>query len=374
MRNTTTATAYLGMKLWSGGEIHFAPELLQGFGLHSTTGAGGYPNGEAQKSNFPYPKYHTSRLFLRQTFGFGGEHETLDSEAGQLGGKADVSRLTLQAGKFPVTDIFDDNAYARDPRKDFMNWSIWSAGAFDYAADKVGLTYGVVADFNQKHWALRGGYFLVDSEPNGSHFDMNVGRRGSYVIELENRFSLFGQPGKLRSIAWINSTFSGSYRETLDNPALNIDISQTRKGRIKYGYVFNIEQAISEDVGVFGRWSWNDGKNEIMAFTDIDASFSGGVSIRGARWGRADDRIGIGYAVNALSKDHRDFLAAGGMGILIGDGRLNYRMEQVLESYYSLALNKDASLAFDYQLLTNPSYNADRGPISIYAARLHWER
>ena len=168
--------------------------------------------------------------------------------------------------------LFRSNAYARDPRKDFMNWSIWSAGAFDYAADKVGLTYGVVADFNQKHWALRGGYFLVDSEPNGSHFDMNVGRRGSYVIELENRFSLFGQPGKLRSIAWINSTFSGSYRETLDNPALNIDISQTRKGRIKYGYVFNIEQAISEDVGVFGRWSWNDGKNEDRKSTRLNSS------------------------------------------------------------------------------------------------------
>ena len=373
-RNTMTATAYLGVRLWQGGEFYFAPELLQGFGLHDTTGAGGYANGEAQKSNFPYPHYHTSRLFLRHTFGFGGEQETLESGPNQMAGKVDVSRLTVQAGKFPVVDVFDGNAYARDPRKDFMNWSIWAAGAFDYAADKVGLGYGVVADFNQKHWALRAGYFLVDSESNGNNFDMNIGKRGSYVIELETRHTLFGRPGKLRTIGWINSTFSGSYRETLDNPALNLDIAQTRKGRIKYGYVFNVEQSVTDDVGLFGRWSWNDGRNEIMAFTDIDASLSGGVSIKGAKWGRENDKIGIGYAINALSRDHRDFLAAGGISVLIGDGRLNYKTERVLETYYSLAFHKEMSLTLDYQLLTNPAYNADRGPISIYAARLHWER
>ena len=138
--------------------------------------------------------------------------------------------------------------------------------------------------------------------------------------------------------------------------------------------MFNVEQAINEDIGLFGRWSWNDGKNEIMAFTDIDSSLSGGVSIKGTKWGRADDRIGIGYAINALSKDHRDFLAAGGIGILIGDGRLNYKTERVLETYYSLAMTKEASLTLDYQLLVNPAYNADRGPVSIYAARVHWER
>ena len=136
----------------------------------------------------------------------------------------------------------------------------------------------------------------------------------------------------------------------------------------------NVEQAVTDDIGLFGRWSWNDGKNEIMAFTDIDASLSGGFSIKGARWGREDDKIGIGYAINALSKDHRDFIAAGGLGVLIGDGRLNYSTERVIETYYSWAMNKDTSLTFDYQLLTNPAYNADRGPISIFAARLHWEK
>ncbi len=373
LQETWSNSLYLNARLWEGGEVYYNPELLQGFGLNDTVGAAGFPSGEAQKSNFPYPHYNTSRLFIRQTFGFGGEQEDLASGSTQLAEKVDVSRLTLQAGKFAVIDVFDGNAYAKDSRKDFMNWSIWAPGAFDYSADKVGLSYGATAELNQRQWALRGGYFLMQSVSNANSFDTNVFQRGTYVLELETRYSLFSQPGKLRTIAWLNSAFSGSYRETLDNPALNLDISQTRTGRIKYGYVINLEQALTDEVGLFGRWSWNDGKTEIMAFTDIDASLSAGLSIKGAKWGRPDDVIGIGGAINALSRDHRDFIAAGGLGILIGDGMLNYRRERILETYYAYALNKAFTLTADYQLITNPAYNADRGPVSIFSGRLHGE-
>ena len=364
---------YLNARLWEGGEIYYNPELLQGFGLNDTVGVAGFPNGEAQKSNFPYPHYNTSRLFLRQTFGFGGEQEELASGPGQLASKVDVSRLTVQAGKFAVLDVFDGNSYAKDTRKDFMNWSMWAPGAFDYSADKVGLTYGATAELNQKQWALRSGYFLMQSVSNANSFDTKVFERGTYALELETRFSLFNQPGKLRTIAWLNSAFSGSYRETLNNPAFNLDIAQTRTGRIKYGYVVSLEQALTDEVGVFGRWSWNDGKTEIMAFTDIDASLSLGASIKGTRWGRPDDVVGIGGAINALSRDHRDFIAAGGLGVLIGDGQLNYRRERILESYYAFALNKQLTLTGDYQLITNPAYNADRGPVHVFSGRLHGE-
>jgi high affinity Mn2+ porin len=192
-------------------------------------------------------------------------------------------------------------------------------------------------------------------------------------MELEERWKLFGRPGKLHIIPWINSVFAGSYRETLDDPALNLDIAQTRKSRIKYGYAISFEQEVADNIGVFGRWSWNDGHNEIMAFTDIDRSLSGGVSIKGAAWGRKNDTIGIGGAINGLSPDHRDFLAAGGLGPLIGDGALNYRTEQILESYYSYALLDTTWLTLDYQFINNPAYNADRGPVSIFSARLHAE-
>jgi high affinity Mn2+ porin len=370
---TWSNSLFLNVRLWEGGELYYNPELLQGFGLNDTVGVAGFPNGEAQKSNFPYPHYNTSRLFLRQTFGFGGEQEELASSPNQLASKVDVSRLTVQAGKFAVIDIFDGNAYAKDTRKDFLNWSMWAPGAFDYSADKVGLTYGATAEFNQKQWALRAGYFLIDGTSNSNNFDMRVFQRGEYVLELETRYSLFSQPGKLRSIAWLNSAFSGSYRETLNNPALNLDIAQTRAGRIKYGYVFNLEQALTDDIGLFGRWSWNDGKTEIMAFTDIDASLATGLSIKGTRWGRPDDVIGVGGAINALSKDHRDFIAAGGLGVLIGDGALNYRRERILETYYAYALNKHITLTADYQFITNPAYNADRGPVSVFSGRFHGE-
>ncbi len=370
---TWSNSLYLNAHLWDGGEVYFNPELLQGFGLSNTVGLGGFSNGEAQKSDFPAPHFNPSRLYLRQTFGFGGEQETLERGPNQLSGKADVSRLTVQVGKFAVLDVFDNNSYAKDPRKDFMNWSIWAPGAFDYAADRVGLTYGATAELNQKSWALRAGYFLMDAESNSNEFDMKLFRRGGYVAELEERYSLFGQPGKFRVIGWLNSAFSGSYRATLDNPLLNLDIAQTREGRIKYGYVFSAEQAISEDIGMFGRWSWNNGKTEIMAFTDIDSSLALGTSIKGRAWGRPDDVIGIAGAVNALSRDHRDFIAAGGLGVLIGDGQLNYRQEQIIEAYYALALTKQITLTADYQYVRNPAYNADRGPVSIVSGRLRGE-
>jgi high affinity Mn2+ porin len=370
---TWSNSLFLNARLWEGGEVYYNPELLQGFGLNDTVGAGGFPSGEAQKSNFPYPHYNTSRLFVRQTFGFGGEQEELASGPTQLGGKADISRLTVQAGKFAVTDVFDGNAYAKDTRKDFMNWSMWAPGAFDYSADKVGLSYGATAELNQKQWALRTGYFLIDSESNSNNFDTRVFQRGQYVVELETRYQLFSQPGKLRTIAWLTSANSGSYRDTLNNPAFNLDISQTRMGRIKYGYVINLEQAVTDDIGLFGRWSWNDGKTEIMAFTDIDASLSLGTSIKGTKWGRPDDVIGLGGAINALSRDHRDFIAAGGLGVLIGDGALNYRKERILETYYAYALTKQLTLTADYQLITNPAYNADRGPVHVFSGRFHGE-
>jgi high affinity Mn2+ porin len=370
---TWSNSLFLNARLWEGGEVYYNPELLQGFGLNDTVGAAGFPNGEAQKSNFPYPHYNTSRLFLRQTFGFGGEQEALASGPTQLGGKVDVSRLTVQAGKFAVIDVFDGNAYAKDARKDFMNWSMWAPGAMDYSADKVGLSYGATAELNQKQWALRSGYFLMQSVSNSNSFDTRLLERGMYLVELETRYQLFSQPGKLRTIAWLNSANSGSYRETLNNPAFDLDIALTRRGRTKYGYVINVEQAVTDDIGLFGRWSWNDGKTEIMAFTDIDASLSLGTSIKGTKWGRPDDVIGIGGALNSLSRDHRDFIAAGGLGVLIGDGALNYKRERILETYYAYALTKQLTLTADYQLITNPAYNADRGPVHVFSGRFHGE-
>ena len=375
-RETWTVSAFLAVRLWQGGELYFNPELLQGFGVANTVGAAGYPNGEAQKSNFPYPRFNVSRLFLRQEIGLGGERETVESDYGQLSGERDVNRVTLQFGKYSVKDIFDTNAYANDPRIDFLNWSIWASGAFDYPADRLGLTWGLTAELNRKAWSVRAGYFLVPFESNANTLDTALFVRGGYVGELEMRYKPLGREGSFRLGTWLNSVYSGSYNDAtaLANPALGLNANDTmpwtRQGRAKYGFYLNLDQEISETVGLFGRFSWNDGRNEIMSFTDIDTSLSLGVQLKGKAWGRPDDRVGIAGAWNNISGDHSAYLAAGGLGPLVGDGALSYASENVFEAYYALQLAKGIVATADYQFLGNPAYNLVRGPVSVFSGRL----
>ena len=375
-RETWTVSAFLGVRLWQGGEFYYNPELLQGFGVANTTGAAGYPNGEAQKSNFPYPRYNTSRIFLRQEIGLGGEREKVESDYGQLSGERDVNRVTLQLGKYSVKDIFDGNAYANDPRADFLNWSIWASGAFDYPADRLGLTWGLTAELNRSNWSARAGYFLVPFESNANTMDTALFVRGGYVGELEMRYKPFGREGSFRLGTWLNSTFSGSYSQAiaLANPDLGLNandtIPWTRQGRTKYGFYLNFDQEISDSIGLFGRFSWNDGRTEIMSFTDIDTSLSLGVSIKGTAWGRPDDRVGIAGAWNNISGDHSGYLAAGGLGPLVGDGAVSYASENVFEAYYAFQLAKGIVVTADYQFLGNPAYNIVRGPVNVFSGRL----
>jgi len=376
IQTTWTTTAFLGVRLWDGGEFYFNPELAQGFGVNGTVGLDAFPNGEAQKAGAEYPRIRPQRYYLKQTFGLGGEQEEVADGANQLSGRRDIDRITLIVGRFAVGDFFDGNAYAKDPRADFMNWAMWSSAAYDFPADLPGYTRGAVVELNRKDWAVRAGYFQV---PNAPNTDVLVFKTGGSVVEFEERHTIFDQPGKLRLGAFANSGNTGNYREALAivaaDPTLDINAVMTgiQHTNLKYGFYANLEQQIAKDVGLFARASWNDGQNQILSFTDIDRSLSGGLSIKGSYWGRPNDTIGIGGAINGLSAANRDFLAAGGLGLLIGDGQLNYRPERVLETYYAYSLNKNVTLTADYQLITNPAYNADRGPVSIFSGRLHGE-
>jgi high affinity Mn2+ porin len=375
-RATWTTTAFLGVRLWRGGEFYFDPELAQGFGLNGTLGLAGFPNGEAQKAGAPFPKYRPERYYIRQTFGLGGEQEDVPDAANQLPGKRDIDRVTLIVGRFAVGDFFDGNSYAKDPRADFMNWAMWSSAAYDFPADLPGYTRGAVVELNRKDWAVRAGVFEVPSAPNNDVLTFNT---GGAAIEFEERHKIFDQPGKLRLGIFANRGNSGNYRQALAiegaDPTLDINIvmANIRRQNPKYGAYVNAEQQIAKDVGLFARASWNDGQNEILSFTDIDRSLSCGVSVKGSYWGRPSDTVGIGGAINGLSSAHRNFLAAGGLGLLIGDGRLNYRSEQILETYYAFAVDKNFTVTADYQLIANPAYNADRGPVHIFSGRLHGE-
>jgi high affinity Mn2+ porin len=375
-KNTASATAFIGFRPWDGTELYVNPELMQGFGLSDTLGVAGFPNGEAQKSNFPMPRFNMARAFLRQTFGFGGEQETTEDGPNQIAGKQDISRVSITVGKFAVTDIFDVNAFANDPRTTFLNWNLYGGGSYDWTMDKLSWTWGAVTELNQKYWALRFGYFLVPIVSNSNAFDPNIPERGEYAGEFEWRYSLFSQPGKLRLFGWTNIATAGSYAEAVALPITSPnypDITMTRRVRGNYGFVVNAEQAITDDLGLFSRASWDAGHTEKIGWTDCDESLSLGAVLKGTSWGRPNDRIGIAGVVEDLSPEARAYFAAGGIGILIGDGQLNYKQEKILEVYYAYSLNKWSTLSFDYQFIANPGYNIDRGPVSIYAARLHAE-
>jgi high affinity Mn2+ porin len=341
--------------------------------LNSTLGLAGFPNGEAQKGGAPYPKFRPQRYVFRQTFGLGGEQEEVADGPFQLAGKPDIDRVTVTVGRFAVGDYFDGNSYAKDPRVDFMNWAMWSSAAYDFPADLPGFTRGAVVELNRKDWALRAGLFQVPNAPNS---DVLVFKTGGAVLEFEERHTIFDQPGKLRLGVFANRGNTGNYRNALAitaaDPTLDINDVMTgiQRDNPKYGFYVNAEQQIMKDVGVFARASWNDGQNQILSFTDVDRSVSGGLSVKGSYWGRPSDTIGIGGAVNGLSAAHRDFLAAGGLGLLIGDGRLNYGHERIFETYYAYAIDKSFTFTADYQLITNPAYNADRGPVHIFSGRL----
>ena len=289
-------------------------------------------------------KSRAQRYYFKQTFGLGGEQEDVADAPNQLPGKRDIDRVTLIVGRFAVGDFFDNNAYAHDPRADFMNWAMWASAAYDFPADLPGFTRGAVVELNRKDWAVRAGLFEVPSQPNSDI--LTIQEPAAPSSNSKSRYDIFDQPGKLRLGAFGNQGNTGNYRQALAiaaaDPALDINavMASIRHANPKYGVYANLEQQIVKDVGLFARASWNDGQNEILSFTDIDRSLSGGLSIKGSFWGRPDDTIGIGGAVNGLSAAHRDFLAAGGLGLLIGDGRLNYSPERIFETYYAYAIDQ----------------------------------
>lgn len=375
-RTTATTTLYLDGKLWDGADLVFNPEVSGGRGLSRTTGLAGFPNGEATRVDVPQPTPYVARLIYRQTIGLGGEREDVEDGPNQLPGKRDIARVTFRAGKFAATDVFDDNAYSHDPRTQFLNWALMANGAWDYPANTRGYDYGATIELNQKDWAWRYGVFGEPTVANGQDIDPQFLRANGHATEFEYRYKLADLAGKARLLAYWNNAHMGSYREALDRAYLDggtPDVTATRTYRSKYGVGLNLEQEVADDLGAFARAGWNDGQTESWAFAEIDRTVSAGLVWKGVRWARPGDRFGLAFVANGLSDAHRDYLAAGGIGFIIGDGTLRYGWEQILEAYYSLRVREGILLSFDLQGVKNPAYNRDRGPAAIAAVRAHFE-
>jgi high affinity Mn2+ porin len=373
---TTDATLYLGWRLWKGAEIWINGELDQGFGLDDTLGVAGFPSGEAYKVGNNHPYIRMPRLFVRQTVNLDGSPENVEAGANQFGGTHSTNRVVIWLGKFSVADVFDTNQYAHDPRRDFLNWTAIDSGTFDYAADAWGYTVGTAVEWYQDVWTLRGGFFDLSEVPNSVHLEPGF-HEFQLDFELEHRHEIGSRPGRL-----LLTLFESRGRMGLLNDAVQLaestgsppDIAAVRTYRSRGGASLSFEQELAPDLGMFARAGKADGSTEVYEFTDVDRTLAAGISLQGARWGRSDDAVGLAAIDNRISGAREAFLNAGGLGILVGDGKLPHPgPEQIIETFYSAAIANFAHLSLDYQWINHPAYNRDRGPVSVYSVRFHAE-
>ncbi len=371
---TFDATLYAGVRPWAGAELWINPEIDQGFGLSNTLGIAAFPSAEAYKVGAQDPYVRVPRLFFRQTIDLGGETEKIDPDLNVLGGHQTADRVVLWIGKFGVPDVFDTNAYAHDPRQDFSNWALVDTGSFDYAADAWGYSYGAAAEWYQAWWTLRAGAFALSRVPNSAALDTS-GDQVQFLLEAEERHTLWRQQGKLKLFAFLTRGRMGDFNDATalaketDSAA---SVAAVRQYRSRTGIGLNLEQAITASLGLFVRTGLAEGGVEPYEFTDIDKTFATGLALQGRMWGRPDDTVGLATVIDDISRRHKNYLNAGGLGILVGDGALpDSGPEQDVETYYSYALASFAHLTADYQFVNNPGYNRDRGPVSIFGVRLH---
>ena len=372
-----TSTLFFGWQAARNTQFYFDPELAGGRGFSGTNGIANFPNGEMPRVTVATPKPYIARLYVTQDFGFGDEQETFDSEENQLAGSRPMTRYSITVGRFTVTDFFDKNRYSHDPRTQFMGWAIMYNGAWDYAADTRGYTWGWVHEFHTRRWSLRYGSAAMPLTANGLRFDRRIMRDRSDMFEGEVSMHPRGHDGAVRVLSYFNHADAGTYADAIrlaERTGTTPDVIATRRvGTLKYGFGVSADQEIVKDIGVFGRLGWNDGKTESFAFTAIDRLATIGASVDGGRWMRPHDTAATEVTVSGLSAIHRQYLALGGSDFLIGDGKLRYGREVVWESYYSARILPWLFATVDAQHVTNPAYNQDRGPVWVGTLRLHLE-
>jgi high affinity Mn2+ porin len=364
---------FLGARLWQGAEFHVDGLFWQGFGFNHTLGIEAFPNAESYKIGSYDGNVTPARVFLRQTIGLGGDQEPVADDALHLGGRQDVSRITLTVGQISVLDIFDQNSYAGDPTTQFLNWALVGNEAWDYPANSMGYITGFAAELNQPNWTARYGFFQMPTVANGMAIDQQYLQAWGMVTEFERRFVIHKHPGAVRLLAFLNRAHMGSFAEADDNPERPANIVDTRQYRLKYGFGLNAEYELIKGVGVFTRLGWNDGQTENWVYADVSKTGSAGLSIKGAFWNRPNDTVGLAGIVNGISHVQQDYFADGGQGILAGDGALSYSLEKTLETYYKFQIWKNLNVTADYQYVIDPAYNAARGPVSILGVRFHWD-
>jgi len=373
-----TSTLYIGAKLWKGASAYYNLELGGGSGFSQARGIAGFTNGEVYRVSDAAPKIYTARMFIKQLFALSKETQKVDEGINQIQTDIPTSYLSVSIGKFSVMDFFDNNKFSHDPRTQFYNWALMGNGAWDYPADVRGYTYGIVAELVKPQWAIRLSSVMVPITANGAAMDSKILHANSEALEFEHQYKIGNQSGVIRVMSFLTSARMGNYNKAIalgkaNNSSPVVDSTRVQ-GRTKFGFGINAEHNFSNNIGMFLRTSWNDGHNETWAFTEIDKAFSLGVQLAGNIWQRSDDKLGVAFIANGLSKEHKEYLKEGGYGFIIGDGKLNYQPEMITELYYSFKLKKYPFwISPDYQFIVNPAYNKDRGPVHAFGIRTHLE-
>lgn len=322
---------------------------------------------------------YVARLMWHQIIPLTREKEVSARTPFSLFPELPTRRLEIRLGKMSLVDLFDLNTYGSDTTLQFMNWTVDNNGAYDYAADTRGFTFAAMVEYHDRRWAIRFAEGLMPKVANGIRLDADLSRAHAENIELELHGKVLQHhEGIVRFLSYVNHANMGSYRKAVDNflagktakPDITAHPLQTT---IKYGFGINFEQPFNDWMGLFGRWGWNEGRHEAFAFTEVDQSAQFGVGSNGKPWRRKFDRAGVVFVSNAISRDHQKYLALGGSGFLLGDGRLNYGRENILETYYTLHLWRGVYPSFGLQHINNPGYNRDRGPVLVPTLRLHLE-
>jgi len=373
-------TLFTGFRLTGSTEILLDVESAGGSGISSALGMAGFTNLDVVRNPTLGSKPYAARYMVRQIIALGKERTKIAPGPLGITGSVPVRRLELRFGKLSTADFFDINSVGSDSHLQFMNWTVDNNGAYDYAADTRGYTYGALAEYYDRRWALRFMEALMPSVANGLTLDWSLARSRSENVEWQlQRAILPRRDGAIRVLAYLNHANMGTYRDVIDsslagNGPDRPDVTGTRRpGTAKYGFGLNIEQEVAKPVRVFARWGWNEGRHESFAYTEVNQTVAAGAEWTGSIGRRHNDRIGLAAVANAISGDHRRYLEAGGSGFLLGDGHLNYGREDILEAYYNCSLGRGMSLTLDLQHIVNPGYNRDRGPILVPSVRWHMD-
>ena len=384
MSYTWSGTLFFGARLAPNTDIYFNPEVISGVPFSGLTGLGGFANGEATKANGAQAKFYSARAFLRQTINQEGDKIVLENEANQITQTVSSNRVVVTAGQFSTLDIFDDSRYAKDPRIQFMNWGNMTYLAYDYAADARGYSTGLAGEWYLGNWVMRASRMLAPKNPNGRDLNWQVFNAYGDQFEVERQHQVADLPGKVSVLAYRNKMILARFDDATNyvnanNAQGTQAINNVRTNyQYKTGIGINGEQALTKDLGIYGRAFTSDGHTETMSFTEADNSLSVGMGLNGTSWSRPKDSIGISMMQNGLSSYRRNYLQAGGVSYFIGDyagpgQAISYRPERIGEVYYNATVIKNVLAGLNFQHINNPAYNSARGPVNILSFRIHAE-